>query len=422
MTVTPPAQASRPSALRITDMRVAKLKGMPFRSALLRLDTNQGLSGYGEIRDGASASYALMLKSRLVGQNPCDIERLFRRIEQFGGHARQGGGVSGVTMALCDLAGKAYGVPAYMLAGGRFRDAVLVYADTASLPHAEDMGRSLQRRMAMGYRFLKMDLGIDLLEANGVQEGLSFPPAMRASTAVMHPFTGIRLAPRGIDALAAYVDAVRAVVGYEVPLALDHFGHIGVESGIQLGRALAPFALAWLEDLIPWQLTDQWLHLTRSLTTPTCTGEDIYLRRHFEPLIARRAVSVIHPDLATAGGIHETKRIGDRAQEMGMPMALHAAGSPVAFLASVHCAAATENFFVLENHAVDVAAWDDLLEGIDKPLVRNGYAPVPEGPGLGFESLNPDALEAHLDDDEPLTFDMDTSAWDHERSHDRLWS
>ncbi len=180
--------------------------------------------------------------------------------------------------------------------------------------------------------------------------------------------------------------------------------------------------MAWLEDLIPWQLTDQWLHLTRNLTTPTCTGEDIYLRRHFEPLIARRAVSVIHPDLATAGGIHETKRIGDRAQEMGMPMALHAAGSPVAFLASVHCAAATENFFVLENHAVDVAAWDDLLEGIDKPLVRNGYAPVPEGSGLGFESLNPDALEAHLDDDEPLTFDMDTSAWDHERSHDRLWS
>ncbi|HYZ01997.1 MAG TPA: mandelate racemase/muconate lactonizing enzyme family protein, partial [Candidatus Binatia bacterium] len=98
--------ASRPSDLRITDVRVANLVGVPFRSTLLRLDTNQGISGYGEVRDGASPTYALLLKSRLVGENPCDVDRLFRKLRQFGHHARQAGGVCGVEMALVDLAGR----------------------------------------------------------------------------------------------------------------------------------------------------------------------------------------------------------------------------------------------------------------------------------------------------------------------------
>ncbi len=122
--------ASRPSSLRITDLRVARLRGAPFHSTLIRIDTDQGISGYGEVRDGGSPTYALMLKSRLLGQNPCDVDRLFRRIKQFGHHARQAGGVCAVEMALMDLAGRAYGVPAYQLAGGRFRDRVLCYCDT----------------------------------------------------------------------------------------------------------------------------------------------------------------------------------------------------------------------------------------------------------------------------------------------------
>lgn len=412
--------ASLPSDLRITDMRVANVQGMPFRSTLLRLDTNQGLSGFGEVRDGASATYALMLKSRLLGQNPCQIDRLFRLVRQFGGHARQGGGVSGIEMALCDLAGKAYGVPAYMLAGGKFRDRILLYADTMSLADPAAMGQCLRGRMALGYRFLKMDLGIDLLR--DVPEALSHPPGMLETRHVMHPFTGIRITPRGLDWMAAYVDTVRSVIGCEVPLALDHFGHIGLESCIQLGRILEPYTLAWLEDMVPWQLVDQWAQITRSLTTPTCTGEDIYLKRNFEPLVQRRAVSIIHPDLATSGGILETKKIGDLAQEHGIPMALHAAGSPVSFLASVHCAAATENFLVLEHHAVDVPDWTDMVEGLAGPLVRDGHALVPEGPGLGFTDLNPDVVRDHLDDTQPRHFDMATADWDAEWSHDRLWS
>ena len=153
--------ASSPSELRITDMRVAEIVGAPFTSALIKIYTNQGIVGLGEVRDGASATYALMLKSRLLGENPCDVDRLFRRIKQFGGHGRQGGGVSAVEIALWDLAGKAYGVPIYQMLGGRFRDKVRIYCDTdAEKPSGTETGKRLKARMDLGFTFLKMDLGL----------------------------------------------------------------------------------------------------------------------------------------------------------------------------------------------------------------------------------------------------------------------
>ena len=121
---------SKPSDLRITDLRIAHIQGAPMRVPIIRIDTNQGISGLGEVRDGGSPRYALMLKSRLLGENPCNVERLFKTIKQFGFHGRQGGGVSGVEMALWDLAGKAYEVPVYQMLGGRHRDRIRLYADT----------------------------------------------------------------------------------------------------------------------------------------------------------------------------------------------------------------------------------------------------------------------------------------------------
>ena len=150
-------QYSRPSELEITDMRIVNLKGIPMRCTLIRIDTNQGISGYGEVRDGASKTYALMLKSRILGENPCNIDKVFRRIKQFGFHARQAGGVCAVEMALMDLAGKAYEIPAYMLAGGKFRDKILCYSDTDSVPNGRKMGYRLKERMDQGFKFLKME-------------------------------------------------------------------------------------------------------------------------------------------------------------------------------------------------------------------------------------------------------------------------
>jgi L-alanine-DL-glutamate epimerase-like enolase superfamily enzyme len=411
---------SRPSDLKITDIRICNLVGLPMDASIIRIDTNQGISGYGEVRDWASPSYAMMLKTRIMGENPCNIDKIFRKIKQFGYHGRQAGGVCGIEMALFDLAGKAYGVPAYQLLGGKFRDKILCYCDTGSVADGTAMGKRLQARMERGFKFLKMDVGIGLLE--GVAGALSAPPNMVASREIMHPFTGIQITPVGIEFLVEYVRQVRAVIGYEVPLAVDHFGHINLESCIRLGQALDPFTLAWYEDMIPWQFTDQWQRLAQAVTTPVCTGEDIYLKEGFKPLLQARAVAVIHPDLATSGGIMETKKIGDLAQEHGVAMAMHFAGSPISFLANIHCAAATENFYVLENHSVDLPWWDDLVDGIEKPFIKDGYVTVPETPGLGFSDINEAAMREHMDKTRPDGYFDDSSFWDNERSHDRLWS
>ena len=406
---------SRPSQLQITDMRIVRTTtGGP----ILKLDTNQGIYGLGEVRDGASKTYALLLKNRILGENPCNVDKIFRQIKQFGFHARQGGGVCGIEMALMDLAGKAYGVPCYQLAGGKFRDKIRCYSDTPSLKDPEEMGQKLQERIDRGFTFLKMDVGIGLIR--DIAGTLCAPMGNLDTSNLMHPFTGIRLTDKGIQLLSEYVQAVREIIGYEIPLAADHFGHIGIEDCIRLARALDRYNLAWLEDMVPWEFTDQYVRLSNSCATPICTGEDIYCKEEFVKLFDAKAIAVCHPDIATSGGILETKKIGDLAQEHGVSMAMHMAGTPVCAMASVHCAAATENFLALENHSVDNPWWDELVTGLPNPIIQNGYIDVPETPGLGID-LNPDVIQAHLHPDDPEYF-APTTEWDKERSHDRLWS
>ena len=378
--------ASLPSELRITDLRTVTIGP----STIIKINTNQDIYGLGEIRDGASKTYALTLKSRILNENPCNIDKIFRKIRQFGHHARQAGGVCAIEMALIDLAGKAYGVPAYQLAGGKFRDNIRIYCDTTTSPNAEEMGQRLKERVDMGFTFLKMDVGIGLL--NDIPGTLAAPTGRLSTTSIMHPFTGIRLTDKGIGILSDYVAGVRDVIGYDIPLAADHFGHIGVEDCIRLGKALDCYNLAWYEDMVPWQFTDQYRRLVDSCDTPICTGEDIYLREGFMDLFEKRAISICHPDLASSGGILETKKIGDTAQEYGISMALHMSALPVAQLASVHCAAATENFIALEHHHVDVPWWETLVTGLPTPLIQDGYITVPNSPGLGIE-LNEEAIK-----------------------------
>jgi len=150
-------KASAPSDLKITDLRycVTTVLG---RTAIIRIDTNQGIYGLGEVRDGADPRYALMLKSRILGENPCNVEKIFKIIKQFGGPARQAGGVCGVEMALWDLCGKAYNVPAWQLLGGRYRDTVRIYADTPEAKSPEEQLKLIKfRTETQGYTWLKMD-------------------------------------------------------------------------------------------------------------------------------------------------------------------------------------------------------------------------------------------------------------------------
>jgi len=412
-------RSSQPSALKITDLRVAVVGGAPMTCPLIRIDTNQGIYGLGEVRDAASKTYALMLKSRILGENPCNIDKIFRKIKQFGSHGRQAGGVCAIEMALWDLAGKAYGVPVYQMLGGKFRDKIRCYADTTESDDPKIFGERLKARRDQGFTWLKMDLGIDLLKDKPGTISHPLGASVEAEAGnTQHMFTGAELTPKGIAIMADFVGQVRDIIGMDVPLSADHFGHIGVNSCIRLGKALEKYNMAWLEDMIPWQYTDLLKKITDAVDIPTLTGEDIYLKDGFIELARTHAVDILHPDLATSGGILETKKIGDAIQEHGVAMAMHFAGSPVACMASVHCAAATENFLVLENHSVDVPWWSDLVEGVEKPIVNHGFVTVPSGPGLGI-TLNEDAVKRHLL--EPGYFEP-TPEWDKERSHDRLWS
>jgi L-alanine-DL-glutamate epimerase-like enolase superfamily enzyme len=405
---------------RSTDLRIAVVARAPMTCPIIRIDTNQGIYGLGEVRDGASKNYALMLKSRLLNQNPCNVDRLFRRIKQFGNHSRQAGGVCGVEMALWDLAGKAYNVPVYQMLGGKFRDRIRIYADTTESPDPKVFGQRLKARMDQGFTWLKMDLGADMV-AN-VPGAVTRPAgsSFAYGDPVQHQFTGIELTEKGANLMADYVAAVRQEVGMDIPLSADHFGHIGVNSCIRLGKALEKHNLAWLEDMIPWQNTELLKRINEAVDLPILTGEDIYLKEPFIELCRAHAVDLIQPDLATSGGILETKKIGDAAQELGVGMVMHFAGTPVSCMANVHCAAATENFLVMENHSVDVPWWGDLVEGVEKPIVNKGFITVPDKPGLGV-TLNEEAVKAHLDPQQPGFFEP-TPQWNVDRTNDRWWS
>lgn len=444
---------SRPSDLRITDMRFTDIVDAPMHCTIVKISTNQGIEGYGEVRDWSSRTYASMLKGRILGENPCNVDRLFRRIKQFGGPARQAGGVCGIEIALWDLAGKAYGVPIYQMLGGRFRDSVRVYCDTdvSGKPSGERMGKALKKRLELGFTFLKMDLGVGfLLDTPGalnapvgyVEElkrqfanrgaGVSRNPVQTPEERlnrnrtfdffnVPHPFTGLHLTELGLDMLEQYVADVRKEIGYEVPLAMDHFGHISLEDCIKLARRLERYNPAWLEDMIPWQLTDQYVRLSRATTSPICTGEDIYLKENFIPLLSNGAVSMIHPDILSCGGILELKKIGDLAQDYGVPMSIHMAETPIACLAAAHTATATENFTAQEFHSVEVDWWDSIVEGPRKPIVKNGFINIPDTPGLGIQSLNDEVLAQHLHPAFPQLW-KSTEEWDGEWANDRIWS
>lgn len=420
-----------PSDLKITDLRFCVIQNVG-RTPIIRIDTNQGVYGLGEVRDGADERYALMLKSRLLGQNPCNVEMLFKILKPFGGHGRLGGGVSGVEMALWDLCGKIYNVPVWQLLGGKYRDKVRLYADTPEAETLDEFKAKIKHRLEVqGMTWLKMDISISQIK--NMQDGLvnaafwgkalnQWSGGYMDYAQTRHPFTAIQITDKGLEAMAAIVEEVRAVVGYSIPISSDHYGHFDINNAIRFGRSVEKYRLAWLEDVVPWDYTAQFKQIADKLETPILTGEDIYLLKGFKDLIDQHAVDIVHPDLATAGGILETKRIGDYAEENGVAMAMHFAGSPVSFMANVHCAAATQNFLALEHHSLDNDWWETLVKTTDgRKLFENGFANVPlSAPGLGI-TLNEAALKEHLHPKQRSYFEP-TPEWDEQRSHDRTWS
>ncbi|MFC1561205.1 mandelate racemase/muconate lactonizing enzyme family protein [Candidatus Latescibacterota bacterium] len=427
--------------LKITDMRFAHSE----RSMLIRLDTNQGISGYGEIRYDATKTTAMFLKSRVIGMNPCNVAEIFRKIKKHGDFGTAGGGVSAVEVACWDLAGKAWGVPVWQMLGGKMRDRVRLYGDTRGEPDGEAMGNHLKQRVADGWTFLKMDLRAG--GRRGSVEGMYTGPApdptanrpvrRGGGTAIGRPvpeeevglpmgrynpygdhlFTSTFFSEKALDWLDDYCATVRDIVGWEIPIATDHYGSMPIETFIKFARRLDKYNLAWYEDVVPWFYPKHLRRLKDSCTTPICTGEDVYMCEGFKELFENEAISVAHPDLANFGGILETKKLIDLATENGVASCIHNHNGPITLFASVHAAAAGEHFLACEYHQADNPTFLDRVRRSDKPndpIIDQGFVAVPNGPGLGFE-INMDVLKENLR--EPGLFEP-TPEWDNETSYD----
>ncbi len=376
---------SSPSDLKITDLRCVTVDHLGRATTIIRLDTNQGIYGLGELREGRDKRLALMLKSKVIGENPCNVEKIFKSIKNLGGYGLRGTGVCAIEMALWDLAGKAFGVPCWQMLGGRYRDRIRLYTDfmgVSDFSEVED--RIKYRTQVEGFTWIKMTRIFNVIRS---VEGGYLEETSRI------------ISDRGIDKIVEYLSKVRDIVGYSFPVSADHFLSGSLNNMIRVCEAIDPIRLAWIEEPLHWTRTEDLRRLTEAVNTPTLVGENIYLKEQFIELCDARAIDIVHPDQASSGGLLETKKIGDYAEEKGIGMAQHFTGTAVSFMANVHIAAATQNSAVLEFHqeGKEIDQFNSMVNTVDgRPMLEKGFALVPdESPGLGIE-LDEEGIKANL--------------------------
>ncbi len=299
--------------------------------------------------------------------------------------------------------------------GGKYRDKVRLYADTPAPdePTPEGYRKALAGRKALGLTFIKFDIRPKLFEETpGGLIGQTTEGEYELGKRWRAPGTGAgaRLTDRAIARSVEIVAAIREAVGDDVSLCNDHFGHgyLTLDEMIRLGEAWEPYHLAWIEDPMPWYDVEGHRRVADALRTPIAAGEELYLWDGFREFIEKRAIDILHPDLLTSGGMMETKKIADYGERYGIPTALHCAGSPIAFMANVHTAAAIPSFVALEHHGLDLPFWTSLVTGLADDYMANGYVNVPEKPGLGVD-LNLEGIEANLRT--PGTLFLPTEEW-----------
>jgi L-alanine-DL-glutamate epimerase-like enolase superfamily enzyme len=376
-------------------MKITDLKAIVYPPGLiLRVETDEGIYGIGEAF--CPKDHVLGLKPLIVGQDPTNVERVMRLIRHKGGFKPWGAGVSGIEIALWDIAGKAAGLPVYKLLGGKIRDKVRVYCDCGTgLEEEEEPTYSVESyvknaeqkiRLLEKFSILKFDIGF-----HGSQGGpLMGGPGRTYEADRTYPTRG-HVTEKGLKFQLEIVRALKECLGEEVGLSLDCGPGQTLQSATVLAKALEPFNLVWAEDLLsgdmnPFVDAEAYLALSCATSTPTLTGEQIYLRQGFRDLVAKRAVDFISPDLCDCGGMMEAKWIAEFADLFGIQVAPHNYGQAIEFMANVHVGAAMpRNFVAFEFHWPDVSWWMDIIKGPEKPLIRDGHAVVPDTPGLGFE-------------------------------------
>ncbi len=387
--------------MKITDLKCAIIGQNP----VIRINTDEGIYGYGEAENPKPylKPHVLFYKQYLLGEDPTNVARVMMKLRKMGSFKPWGSAVSAIEMALWDIAGKASGLPVYKLLGGKVRDQVRAYNGAVRFPmkgvspqdFADDMAK--MKASKEGFKIIKSSIGFH--SAMPAQLKGMFYGEYR--TGFPHP-NRAPLTERGLKHIIACVEAMKAVLGDEVGLALDCGPGWMVPDAIRLARAVEPLNVMWLEDMItgdymPYVLADVYREVTRKTSTPIHTGEQIYLRQNFKELIERHAVNIIGPDPADIGGIAELKWVAEYADLHGIMVAPHGIFDGLIGLAAlVHmCATLPENYIAFEYPIGSPSWWNDIVVGLPNPIVKEGLIDVWDTPGLGVD-FKVDAARKYL--------------------------
>ena len=383
---------SSPSNLKITDIKCGYIRAG--HGLFVKIYTNQDLVGHGEGVDATPGTYHLvkLFGERLKGKSPLNVHRLFEDIRRRGFFEGAQSGMyiavlTAVETALWDLAGKSLGLPVYQLLGGKFRDKIRVYMDTAlyqsKLPDPEDFANAAKEAVNMGYTAVKFDLD----QANDPNK---------------YDHYNWTASPAEIDRMYNQMAAAREAVGPTIDICADMHGRYDAISGEKVAKILEPLNLMWLEEPIPAENTDAYKKITESTSTPICAGENHYLAHGFRPLLEAGAVDIIMPDLQKAGGLGEGQRIANLANLYYVPFAPHMVASFLGAMASCHVCASVPNFMVLEWQIYfhKNPMFKEIIT-FDGPMTENGFITLSEKPGIGVE-INEEGMRKYAEKDVPF--------------------
>lgn len=390
--------------MKITDLKCAIIGQSP----VVRITTDEGIYGLGEAESAKPylKPHVLFYRDFVLGEDPTNVERVMLKIRRLGSFKPWGSAVSAIEMALWDIAGKAAGVPVYKLLGGKVRDKVRAYNGGVRFPMSgfapEDYAENMKKMKAAKEGFSIIKQGIGFHSQMPAQVPDFFYGEVR--TGRLQSSRGL-LTERGLKHVIACVEAMKAVLGDEVGLALDCGPGWTVPDAIRLAKALEPLNVMWLEDLLtgdytPYVMADVYREVTQSTSTPIHTGEQIYLRQNFRELIEKNAVRIIGPDPADVGGIAELKWIAEYADLHGILIAPHGVIDGLIGLAAHVQVAATlpANYIAFEYPVARPEWWYEIVDGLPKPIVVDSMIEVWDRPGLGVD-LNESARK-HLSEED----------------------
>jgi len=368
--------SSAPSDLKITEIKCGYIRNG--HSLFVKIHTNQGIWGCGEGVDATPGTYHLvkMFGERIKGKSPLNVHRLFEDIRRSGFFEGAQSGMyiavlSAVESALWDLTGKALGLPVYQLLGGKFRDKIRVYCDTAlyqsKLPTPKDFADAALGAKKLGFNAIKFDLD-------------------QANDPAKYDKYNWTASPGELKRMVDQVTAAREAVGPNVDICLDMHGRYDTQTGEIIAKRLEHLNLMWLEEPIPAENVEAYKKISDSTSTPICAGENHYLAHGFRRMLEIGAVDIIMPDLQKAGGLGEGQRMANLANLYYVPFAPHMVASYLGAMASCHVCASVPNFLILEwqiyFHTDPMFKEIVTFEG---PMVENSFITLSEKPGVGVE-------------------------------------